>query len=90
VKRGTRIPQSLKEKTKELIMRLEKKGVLRKSRNGAIRLEKPNGAVRLVSNLMSLNDITYVQYSRYEKNGRSNSRIEVHYYRCFERWLLSN
>lgn len=62
VKRGTRVPQYLKEKTKVLIESLEKRGVIRKSdsqwRNPIRALEKPDGSVRLVSNLMCLNDLT--------------------------------
>jgi Reverse transcriptase (RNA-dependent DNA polymerase) len=59
-KRGTRIPQSLKGKTKDLIAKLERRGIVQKSesqwRNPIRAIEKPNGEVRLVSNLMALND----------------------------------
>ncbi|MGL5636187.1 MAG: reverse transcriptase family protein, partial [Bacteroidales bacterium] len=62
VKRGYVIPQALREKTRRLIYRLEKRGIIRKSdsqwRNPIRALQKPNGEIRLVCNMMALNDIT--------------------------------
>jgi Reverse transcriptase (RNA-dependent DNA polymerase) len=61
VKRGQRIPQSLKEKVRKYLDSLEAKGIIRKStsqwRNPIRAMEKPNGDIRLVSNLMALNDL---------------------------------
>jgi Zinc knuckle len=58
VKRGINIPQSLKLKLEE---HLERRGIIRKSksqwRNPVRAIQKPDGEVRLVSNLMKLNDL---------------------------------
>jgi hypothetical protein len=62
VKRGQRVPQSLKQKTRELLEDLENRGIKWKSesqwRNPIRALEKPNGEIRLVVNLMAFNDLT--------------------------------
>ncbi|KAF9762688.1 Retrovirus-related Pol polyprotein from transposon opus [Nosema granulosis] len=61
VRRGQIVPQSLREKTTQYFRDLEERGVIRKSRsdwrNPIRAIEKPNGEVRLVSNLMGLNDL---------------------------------
>ena len=61
VKNGQIIPQALKGRTGDYIKSLETRGVIRKSksewRNPMRAIEKPNGEVRIVSNLMALNDL---------------------------------
>ncbi len=61
VKKGQAIPQALMKKTEEYIECLERRGIIRRStsdwRNPIRALEKPNGDIRLVSNLIALNDI---------------------------------
>lgn len=61
VKKGQIIPQALKVKTWEYLKDLEKRGIIRKShsawRNPIRALEKPDGSIRIVSNLMCLNDM---------------------------------
>ncbi|KAF9756190.1 Transposon Tf2-9 polyprotein, partial [Nosema granulosis] len=61
VKKGQAIPQALLKKTEEYIKSLEKRNIIRRSisewRNPIRAIEKPNGDVRLVSNLIALNDI---------------------------------
>lgn len=60
-KRGSRIPHMLKQKVRKYLDELLEKGIIRKStsqwRNPIRALEKPNGEIRLVSNLMALNDL---------------------------------
>ncbi len=61
VKKGQAISQALMKKTEEYIRGLEKRNIIRRStsdwRNPIRALEKPDGGIRLVSNLMALNDI---------------------------------
>ncbi|WUR02937.1 reverse transcriptase [Vairimorpha necatrix] len=61
VKRGQTIPQALMENTEKYIKGLEERKIIRRStsewRNPIRAIVKPNGGVRLVSNLMSLNDL---------------------------------
>lgn len=55
------IPQALREKTKEYFKDLEERGMTRRSnsewRNPIRAIQKPNGNVRVVSNLMALNKL---------------------------------
>ena len=61
VRKGQCIPQSLRSKTKEYFEDLLARGIIRKSisdwRNPIRAIEKPNGDVRVVSNLIGLNDL---------------------------------
>ncbi|KAF9742483.1 Retrovirus-related Pol polyprotein from transposon gypsy, partial [Nosema granulosis] len=61
IRRGQIVPQSLREKTKRYFQDLENRGIIRRSRsdwrNPIRAIEKPNGDVRVVSNLMGLNDL---------------------------------
>ncbi|KAF9756151.1 Retrovirus-related Pol polyprotein from transposon 17.6, partial [Nosema granulosis] len=61
VKRGQNVPHHLREKFEQYLNHLEKRGIIRRSKSewrSPIRaLEKPNGDVRLVSNLMALNEL---------------------------------
>jgi Zinc knuckle len=61
VKKGQIIPQALKERTKIYLGSLEKRGIIRNSistwRNPIRAIEKPNGEVRVVSNLIALNEL---------------------------------
>ncbi|KAF9760811.1 Retrovirus-related Pol polyprotein from transposon opus, partial [Nosema granulosis] len=61
VKKGQIVPYNLREKFEAYLNKLEERGVIRRSRSewrSPIRaLEKPNGDVRLVSNLMALNEL---------------------------------
>lgn len=55
-RRGSRILHALEQKVRKYIEEFEEKGILRKStshwRNPIRALEKPDGSIRLVSNLM--------------------------------------
>lgn len=61
VKKGTVLPQSLEVKAMEYLHRLENQNIIRKSqsiwRNPVRFIEKPDGEVRLVLNLIALNDL---------------------------------
>ncbi|KAF9750341.1 Retrovirus-related Pol polyprotein from transposon, partial [Nosema granulosis] len=61
VRRGQIVSQSLRSKTKQYFLDLEARGIIRKSRsdwrNPIRAIEKPDGEVRVVSNLMGLNDL---------------------------------
>lgn len=61
-KKGNRVPQALKQKARDYIAELLYRGILRKSssqwRTPIRFIEKPDGTVRLVQNLIPLNDIT--------------------------------
>ncbi|KAF9758257.1 Retrovirus-related Pol polyprotein from transposon gypsy [Nosema granulosis] len=61
VRRGQIVPRSMRVKTKTYFQDLEERGIIRKSRsdwrNPIRAIEKPNGDVRVVSNLMGLNDL---------------------------------
>ena len=61
VKRGAMVPQALRKATDEYIRELEDRGIIRRSesewRNPIRAIQKPNGAIRLVSNFMALNDL---------------------------------
>ncbi|KAF7691512.1 Retrovirus-related Pol polyprotein from transposon 17.6 [Cucumispora dikerogammari] len=61
MKKGCSTPQALVQKAKEYILNLEIRDFVRKSnsqwRNPIKFIEKPNGGVRLVSNLMALYDL---------------------------------
>lgn len=61
VRKGQCIPQSLRMKTKMYLNELESRGIIRKSnsdwRNPIRAIEKSNGDVRVVSNLIGLNDL---------------------------------
>ena len=60
-KKGQMIPQALIKYTVKHLENLEESGIIRKSsstwRNTVRALRKPNGSIRLVSNLMALNDM---------------------------------
>lgn len=60
-RKGQRIPQALKEKTREYFKDLERRGVIRKSesdwRNPIRVLQKPDGGIRVVSRMFILNDL---------------------------------
>lgn len=61
IKRGQIVPQAYIEKTKVHLENLEKRKVIRESssrwRNPVKAIVKPNGEIRLVSNLIALNSI---------------------------------
>jgi hypothetical protein len=61
VKKGQAIAQALLKKTEDYINSLERRKIIRRStsdwRNPIRAIEKPNGDIRLVSNLIALNDI---------------------------------
>ena len=57
VKRGQMIPQSLKEKTKAHLEDLERRRSVSEWGNPIRAIERPNVEVRVVSNLMALNDL---------------------------------
>lgn len=61
VKKGQIVPQALKGKTEEYLKDLERRGVIKRSqsewRNPIRAIQKPNGDVRVVSNLIALNDL---------------------------------
>ena len=61
VKKGQMIPQALRGRTREYLEELEMRGIIQKSesdwRNPVRALEKANGEIRIVSNLMALNDL---------------------------------
>lgn len=61
VRKGQRIPQAIKEKVKIYLDDLERRGIISRSdsewRNPVRALEKPDGGVRFVENLMGLNDL---------------------------------
>ncbi|KAL0265823.1 UNVERIFIED_CONTAM: hypothetical protein PYX00_011540 [Menopon gallinae] len=61
VKRGQIVPESLRERTRKHLENLKRRGVIRQSwlkwRNLIRALEKLNGGVWVVSNLMALNDL---------------------------------
>lgn len=63
VKRGAYVHQSIREKVKKHIDSLLKRGIIRESqsqwRNPIRALEKPDGGIRLVSNLAALNDLAF-------------------------------
>jgi len=62
IKKGQRIPQALRSRTEKYLKELEERGVIRRSssewRNPIRALPKGDDKVRLVSNLMALNDLT--------------------------------
>lgn len=68
VKKGQCIPQALMKDTENFINSLEKRKIIRRSsskwRNPIRALRKPDGGIRLVSNLMALNDL--VEKDAYE------------------------
>ncbi|KAF9742716.1 Retrovirus-related Pol polyprotein from transposon opus, partial [Nosema granulosis] len=61
IKKGQNVPYYLREKLKDYLEDLINRGVIRRStsewRNPIRALEKPDGGIRLVSNLMALNDL---------------------------------
>ena len=61
VKRGQIVPQSLKEKTRAYLDDLEKRKIIRRSisewRNPIRAIRKPDGTIRVVCNLIALNDL---------------------------------
>ena len=61
VKRGQKIPQAFKKEIIEYFKDLERKGIIRKTesewRSPIRAIPKPNGGIRIVSNLMALNDL---------------------------------
>lgn len=61
VQKGAMVPQALRRLLDEHLMDLEKRGILRRSesewRNPIRALQKPDGSIRLVCNLMKLNDL---------------------------------
>lgn len=67
-KKGQVVPQYLRKRTRVYLEGLERKGIIRNSRsewrNPTRALEKPDKTIRLVSNLMALNDL--VEMDPYE------------------------
>lgn len=62
VKKGAMIPQEYRKDVQEYLENLEKRGIIRRSesqwRNPIRAIRKPDGGIRIASNLMALNDLS--------------------------------